>query len=104
MEKITDLTKKQQKAFLSLRKAFIDCNRAGLTFTNHLNKIIVYDSKYVSGSTDDRFDGDINEDQVIDDMNVIDANIDQWVDCTVYLKLTEKGKEVFGNQQHNILD
>jgi len=90
MLQLTDLTKQQKKAFESLKKAFSDCNKANICFVNTLNTIVAYNGDMVCGSTDDRNEGTINESRV-DTLNRFSADIDQWVDCAVYLKLTPRG-------------
>lgn len=95
MNKISLLTPQQERAFSRLKKAFADCSKCGITFVNHNNNIDAFNSKYVSGASDVHRDGDVSLD--VFSINSFVADIGQWVDVDVYLKLTEEGKKIINS-------
>ncbi len=89
MKNIYSLTHKQQIAFNNLKKAFKQCEKSGLVFVNVNDRITVYNSAFVEGSTDNKTEGDIPNDMV--NINRFNAPINAWIDCDAYLKLTAEG-------------
>jgi hypothetical protein len=94
---IYDLTDKQKNAFKSLETAFNKCAKAGIVFINHNEQISAFDSSLVIGGTDDKNEGHIPLEMI--DLNNFKADIDQWIDCEVFVKLTEKGISLISNNQ-----
>lgn len=94
---ICELTIEQKKAFNKLKKAYKECEKAGIYFANCYGELMAFDSKLVAGYGDDSMlpDGEytvkLSNGCPAHSMRV--AN--EWADDTHTLGLTKKGMKLY---------
>jgi len=85
--KEVNLTPEQQKLFKKLKKAYSDCEKAGVFFVNNYGSLEGYNSEYVEGYSDKENSHSLAYNQYINSFKI--AN--EWTDDAHFLQLTEKG-------------
>lgn len=94
---VCELTDEQKKAFKKLKKAYKECEKAGIYFANCYGCLMAFDKKLVAGYGDDSMppDGEytvkMHNGCPADYMQI--AN--EWADDTHVLGLTKKGMKLY---------
>lgn len=94
---VCELTPEQQRAFNRLKKAYKDCEKAGIYFANNYGDLMAFNKKLVAGYGDMTMHADGEYEVVLD--NVCPAEsmriANEWADDTHVLGLTKKGMKLY---------
>ena len=99
MSTIFDLTPEQQKAFNRLRKAYADCQKAGILFINNYGSLMAVDRDIISGYGDSTFHA-----EGLSEVSILDAGepsenclkiANEWTDDEHFYGLTQKGHNLY---------
>lgn len=85
MDELFELTEKQRKAFLNLKKAYKECGKLGILFYNNYGTVGALDSKKLSNYSDDD-SGIMDTGQNMNNEFKHPAG-DSWADDTHYFHL-----------------
>ena len=94
---VCELTPEQQRAFNRLKKAYKDCEKAGIYFANNYGDLMAFDNKLVAGYGDDSMlpDGEYTV-KLSDGCPAHSIRIaNEWADDTHVLGLTKKGMKLY---------
>lgn len=92
---IYDLTPEQTRVFNKLKKAFDDCEKANIYFTNNYGFLQAYDKTLVRGISDRESDLEFPIEDTGGARGIIIAN--EWSDDKHFLGLTKKGRKLVEN-------
>lgn len=94
---VCELTAEQIKAFNKLKKAYKECEKAGIYFVNCYGELMAFDNKLVAGYGDDSMLP--NGEYTVKLSNGCPAHsmriANEWADDTHVLGLTKKGMELY---------
>lgn len=98
---VCELTAEQKKAFNKLKKAYKECEKAGIYFANNYGNLMAFDSNLVAGYGDDSFSpGGVYEVRLNYGCPAHSIKVaNEWADDTHTLGLTQKGMELYLSEE-----
>jgi hypothetical protein len=94
---VCELTPEQQRAFNRLKKAYKDCEKAGIYFANNYGDLMAFNKKLVAGYGDMTMHADGEYEVVLDNGCPAESMriANEWADDTHVLGLTKKGMKLY---------
>lgn len=97
MSRIFDLTPEQQRAFNRLKKAYADCEKAGILFINNYGSLQAVDKKLICGYSDSKVIhtgvAAVDIEDAGEPRNRFDI-ASEWTDDRHFYELTELGDKL----------